>query len=384
VNRAAGSEAGVLPSDKWREGSGQTPLSFCLCRSSPPGVHVSFNKVPTIDQEKTPTNRTQLVGTAVLLGVVATLWGYEYGTHNQTEYVLAAERLLESGFLSSDFFTNTTTSFGPRSYFIQLVALLATVAPLPAVFFCLALAANATTSAVTALAGNNLFGSPLAGALAACMVLGLDTLRLGEAAYLTMPYLVQATLAMPLALCAIWAALRGHVVAAALASGIASLLHPVIGGGVGGVVLAASTTIIILTGIRHAASNSRSRMAIGSLILGWLVFISLFSLNVLPYASMGRIDSSELSHILVIFRAPHHYLPSSFPRRDYLYAASFLAATLLAWHTVSSHSAALREVWRVAQLMIGVVLLGCLGGYLFVEVTPTRSLIGWGSLAPRQ
>jgi hypothetical protein len=311
-----------------------------------------------------------LVAAALLIGGVATLWGYQYGTGNQTEYILAAERALDGNFLSRDFFSNTTASFGPRTYFTLLVASLGAILPLPVVFFLFAVATNAATSLVTALAGRELFGSSRAGVLGACMVMSLDTLRLGDAARLASPSLLQATLAIPLLLCAIWASLRSRPLLCGVFAGVASVLHPLVGGEAGAVALVACTIMIVAQHVRGGTPGPVAPLR--DVVLGWVALIALMSLSLLPYARMERIGSPEFIHILAHFRAPHHYLPSSFPRRSYLEAASFVGAALFAWYAASKRMASLHSIAATAAITTGLVLLACLGGYLFVEVVPTR------------
>jgi hypothetical protein len=311
-----------------------------------------------------------LVTAAVLIAAISTLWNYQYGTENQTEYVLAAERALDSGFLSRDFFTNTTQSFGPRFYFIALLAALGAVAPLPAVFFFLALASNVAISVVTALVGCDIFGSRYAGMLASGMVMSLDTLRLADAATLGSPGLYQATVAMPWVLAAVWAGLRGRLPICGLLAGVGSVLHPIVGFVTGALVLAVAT----LTGpFQRDRRNAEAPFArLGQVGLAWLALITLASLSFVPYTRTQRLEPAQFVQILAHFRAPHHYLPSTFPVPHYVQAACFVTATLLSWYRIAKWRASLRGVALTVTLITAGVLLACLGGYLFVEVLPSR------------
>ena len=125
---------------------------------------------------------------SVLIGLMATLWGYRYGDGNQIEQLPIVMRALNPAYLPNDFFTNATQDFGPRALFADFVAGLARgvtrlqskdpasqgQAALPGVYLGLTILANAAIAFITARMGRDLFdGSELAGLAAAAAVMTL-------------------------------------------------------------------------------------------------------------------------------------------------------------------------------------------------------------------
>ena len=325
--------------------------------------------MPSHDTESSPL--VYLVLAALLIGVLSTLWGYEYGIGNQTEYVLMVERALDSDFLARDFFTNTTSHFGPRSYFTLIMASVAALTSVPTAFFLLALVSNIGTSLITALAVRDFFGkSETAGLLASCMVMSLDTLHLGGASTLAWPYLLMATFATPLVLGSLWAGFLGRLKSCAFLAGIASIIHPLVGLGAGCIILGSASLVEFLGGLRQRFTIGLTSLA--RVISAWLILVLIAAVNVLPYyLNAERIPTIHFIDILARYRNPDHYLPSTFPISWYIEGACFLAATLLSWGMLRRHRQ-FRPIAECAFLVIAIVLLACLGGYLFVEIIPTR------------
>jgi hypothetical protein len=77
-----------------------------------------------------------------LLGLMATVLGYRFGFGNQIEQLPLVMRALDASYLTNDFYVESASGFGPRFYYVHLVAGLARVAPLPVVFFGLTLVVN--------------------------------------------------------------------------------------------------------------------------------------------------------------------------------------------------------------------------------------------------
>jgi len=90
----------------------------------------------------------------------------------------------------------------------------------------------------------------------------------------------------------------------------------------------------------------------------------------MPEISQTRINSDLFIHIIAFFRHPHHYVPSTFGWVEFFYAALFLSSTICILFLMR------KDIKRQYTLMIGligcVILLLCIGGYVFVEVFPSR------------
>ena len=127
---------------------------------------------------------------AILIGSMATIWGYRYGDGNQIEQLPIVMRAIDPSFLINDFFTNATQAFGPRTFFAAFVAFITRLVSephglltpatfqvaLPAVYLGLTVLGNIGIAFVTARVGRDLFdGSDLAGLISAAAVMTLKT-----------------------------------------------------------------------------------------------------------------------------------------------------------------------------------------------------------------
>jgi hypothetical protein len=307
---------------------------------------------------------------SVLIGAAPTFLGYSFGSGDQIEQLPIVMRAMDSSFLVNDFFTNVSSTFGPRFFFAHFVALLGRVAPLPVVYFALTILSNIFVALVTVYAARDLFGgNNLAGILASSLVMGLRGFNLGSATDLFSTSLVPTSLAMPLIILSMWTMFRHRPVLSMLSAGLATLFHPLLGLETGGILWINSLCIEVIFG-RVKGQDFRRRF--GSLLVALFVLSIFAALFLIPYISAEYIYPDQFIKVLAHLRHPHHYLPSTFGLLSYLEAIGFLSASFLAWHwwrkmpaTSSSHA---RQILFVA----GIVLFLCLGGYVFVEIVPTR------------
>ena len=303
---------------------------------------------------------------AIFMGFTFTLIHYHYGTDNQVEQLPIVYRVINPSFLLNDFFVNATASFGPRFYFAHFMALLAAFMPLPWVYLGLTAFANVLVAVISFLFGRELFKNDLAGALAACVVMGVEGFDLGQAAYVRLNTLIPATLIMPLILLSIWAAIRQQPVLAAGLAGLASLIHPVLGLETGAIAL----LMVVVSGFlcRHEAGRG---FRPASALAGGIVLIALGAITIVPYESLPRISSSQFIQIVAYFRHPHHYVPSTWGWAGYLEVLSFLIAASFAW-IEWQRSYGPPRIQTTSILVLGLtILLLCIGGYIFVELIPS-------------
>ncbi len=327
---------------------------------------------------------------AVLIGSMATIWGYRYGDGNQIEQLPIVMRAIDPSYLVNDFFTNATQGFGPRSFFAIFVATitrlfsshhgLTTAATfevgLPAVYLGLTILGNIGISFVTSRAARDLFdGSDLAGLIAAAAVMTLKTFWVGYSNIIYDYFLEPAHLAMPFLLLAVWAGLRRQPLWCALAATVAALFHPLMGLETGALMLG----IILLDSAWQrffrpmtGDGNYQPRHFWAQFGLGGLVFAGVAAAILVPYVAGTHIAAGQFIQILAFFRHPHHYIPSTFGVWQFLQAFVFLLPTGIAAYYGVQNSIKLQSIFsRSAALVITLVLLS-LGGYLFVEVFPSR------------
>ena len=327
---------------------------------------------------------------SVLIGLMATLWGYRYGDGNQIEQLPIVMRAINPAYLTNDFFTNATQDFGPRALFADFVAWLARSvtalhgqnpatqgqSALPGVYLGLTILANAAIAFITARFGRDLFdGSDMAGLVSAAAVMTLKSFWLGYSNIIYDYFLEPAHLAMPFILLSIWAGLRQRPAACILAAGVATLMHPLMGLETGALmlgVMAANAARLSLNRVQpslKAESASSSWVRLG---LSGLAFGGFAALILAPYAKEPQIADSLFIQILALFRHPHHYVPSSFGGWQYLQALAFLIPVGIAWFYGVKRAARLKSIsFPLLTLAVFLGLL-CLGGYLFVEVFPSR------------
>jgi hypothetical protein len=305
--------------------------------------------------------------------VVSTVIGYRFGFGNQTEQFPLVLRYLDPGYLTRDFFVETGSAFGPRFYYAKTLALLCHLAPLPMVVFALVLAVNAGIAFVTYRAAREVLREGrLTGWVAAVLALSVASFQLGAVTDIRFMDFQPGSMAIPWALASLWMALTGKPVKAGAFASFASVWHPLYGVETGALALlaAAAHAVLSLEGERTKAAWLRALRGpvLGGVVLG----VSVFVLWALP--GLGEkheeLTTAEVIHILARFRAPHHYGPSTFPRKEYLAFLAFTAAAALAFHGFWSDAGRRRRDLAFLAPPLAISL-ACACGYLFVEVWPT-------------
>jgi len=329
--------------------------------------------------EKALTGRSRswwgIVLLSLLAGVMITCQGYSFGSGNQADHLPTILRAMDGTYLRNDFFVNSMGGFAGRYFYFQLLAVSGRIVSLAYAFLALTFASNIATALVTGLAARDLFGE-WAAPIAICIVMAVDGIGLGEATSLRGSQLNPQTFIVPLLILTLWAAMRGQAVLCGLAAGIAALFQPLLGLETGAVALAALTVQWLLA--RKSAVSPESPLRVSRLLVGGAIFVLFAALVLAPYwSSGGRLATEQFIQIAAEFRNPHHYIPSAFPAGDYRHAAAFIIAAGIAWQWLRGSRGASRRALTIAALIVGFILLLCAGGYVFVEVIPTRL---WTSL----
>lgn len=307
------------------------------------------------------------------IGVIGTSLGYKFGVSNHIEQLPMVFRAIDSSFLSNDFFTNSTAGFGPRFYYVEFIALLARFWPLVSVFLILLIFSNTAIALISALMARDLFnGSNIVAIFAAGSIISLRTFGLGWRGAIPSTVLIPDALAMPLLLLSIWMGLKNRPIASAVSAGIASLLHPVLGLEIGALMVL-TLGVETVHGLRTGRSSS-DRNHLPSMLVAVVILIGFSALYFVPYLSSEQIGTEELVRIYANFRHPHHLLPSTLSRGEYLDAIAFIVASGMAWLFWRRSSLA-QTKWPVMNrilILTVLVMVLCIGGYLFVEVVPSR------------
>ena len=175
---------------------------------------------------------------SVFCGIIATLWNYSYGFGNHIEQLPILKRAIDSSYLINDFFTNATSGFGPRYYFINSVAWLSNFFSVPAIYFVFTLTSNILVSIISYFFSRDIFNnSKLAGILASMFVMSISTVEIGALPELFLKSLLPSSIALPLVLLSFLNAIRGYPILIGVFTGTASIIHPILGIGSGCILL---------------------------------------------------------------------------------------------------------------------------------------------------
>lgn len=312
-----------------------------------------------------------LIVFSVLAGTLATFTlGYNFGINNHVELLLPILRQLDPGFCPGDFAVNATSGYEVRFYFSWMCALLARILSLPGAMLALALVQNVGMALVTALAARDMHGRATAAPLAAAaLVLAVESIQLGQAGFLRQPYGWPAVFGLVWALAALWQGLRLRPWVALGFAMVAALFHPLVGLETGGIGLGICGISALCAGALDGAS--RRKMALRSaLALGGLILFALLVWG--PVQEQDGMTVKQFIDVYARFRVPHHVLPSYFPGRDYGFMLAFLVASGISWHWWRRSPGADSRWVRGIPIGSAMVLALLLGGWIFIEVLPSR------------
>lgn len=294
----------------------------------------------------------------VLLALLPIL-GYQFGVGNQIEQFSLVERVLDPGFIAGDFFVDSSVGFGPRFYFVRVVAALASVTSLPVAVLLLALVTNFALAVVTWAAARTLLSATrLGGALAATLAITNAGFALGLAAFLRFDSFQPANVAIALGLAGVLLLLtRGRGVACAVLFTLASMMHPLIGAELSA--LGFGSAIVI-------GPSDRRRHLVWPAGLTALLTVAVWAGPRLFFPAPAQ-PPADLFGIMATFRAPHHYLAGSFPVSHYLAFGVFLAGIVVLGRRHVRDRGWTTTTGALALMTLGVLLL-CLGSAFFVDV----------------
>lgn len=300
----------------------------------------------------------------ILFGIIATVISYYgYGLSDQVEQLPQVLRHMDPGYLSDDFFVNSTFNTPARGYYSKIIAFISgSEAHLPYVAFSLVLLSNIAVSLVTYRLSRQLHNdSDMAGVYAAATVMIARTFGFGFNSAIYFRYLVPFTLAFPLTAGATLAFLNRRAVWGTILCMMAIAVHPLSGIELGALLL---SVFIFSSAYRREPLRAFVPIAPACLAALILFFLTLYG-N--PFAS-NFLSTSRFIYILAYFRHPHHYLLRAFQLQDVLYACLFLLSLLMAYAYTQRHQ---RNNVFVTILLVSLPALSVCG-YVFVELLPSR------------
>ncbi len=313
---------------------------------------------------------------AIFVGSLATfINGYKYGLGNHLGQIPIVLRLLDSMYLAKDFYVNTNSGFGPIFYYSRLLAFLGTYCPLPIVYLFLTWLSNISVCFITCIVARNLFaGSNFTAMIAGALVMSVASIDLGRASMLFDSYLTPQILAMPFALLALWAGIKQRPLVCVMLSAFSGLIHPLVGILSGMIGLSTiGVSILFKYGSENGITFQDTSKKILKLFLGMFI-LGLFTLLfwIIPQKGNVSIDSARFISIHAYFRHPHHYVPSTFERSDYIRTICFLFIFAVSWKWWYDDISTDKALARRLLITIIIVLVFFIGGYIFVEIFPSR------------
>jgi len=273
-------------------------------------------------------------------------------------------------FAPGDFFVDASGHFGPRVYYKTLVAALAHVLGFPLTAFLLNWLSNLVVAIVTYVAGIRLFRSgALTALVAVALAMAIYTIEPGRGTRLPSNLLQPANLALGWALAALLLGLLGRPFWALVLGGATAVLHPLIGVEIAMLAGVAATAGLLLNRTEpHGRIKTLAALIAGSVVCTGIV--GAFWLA--DYGSTRAIDAGDFIRIYAEFRAPHHFIPSTWSLTTHVFTGLFVLATFGAWWTWFRETACDRDV-AARMLAVLIVTLGLFaGGYVFVEIWPSR------------
>ena len=296
---------------------------------------------------------------AVLL--IYLLWrGYVFGYGDQDEVIPYLLHLLDPDLLAKDWFVDYQTNhFGPRTIFVWLCYPLAQLLGISTTFLTLFLISFfATAGALHTLAWDLTRDRIAAAASVLAILVCTPKFTLGGNDLIT-HMLTPSMPAWSLALWSLVMCYRGRPVFSATLAGIAAWPQALVGLQIG-----------ILIGLLLVWQRSRSAWKF-ALVFGLASLPALGPLIVQQLSPVG--DEGNLFYTLFAFRAPHHYLPSSFTGISAVGFTLIGIGGLASIHQLQHVLAPEGGQW-VKRILV-VVGAACLVGFFCAEVVPVTSVV---------
>lgn len=307
------------------------------------------------------------VWTSIFFGILATLVNYHFGGNDHIEQLPIIYRTNDPTYLTSDFFTNSSSGFSPRFYYAQLISLLSNFIGIPWLFFWGTLLSNCITSMLTFLIGKKVFNDANSGIIASALVMFSPTIALGGDQVFYASLFTPTTLAFPLILLSFYFLLQKRIMLSVIITGIVSLIHVLIG-------LEYGLLFLSIYLIHEFLEHGGLKKIFLRFSLFLILILILFLLpNLIPhFNNKTTIDSSLFIEILANFRHPHHYLLSkimTMKEIGRLVLILLMIPLLLGDWRKRTQSLFYQRTFQVTSVLLSIALLL---GWVFVELIPSK------------
>jgi hypothetical protein len=331
------------------------------------------------ENEGTGLKRSHVLAFIIAATLVATFHtGVRFAVIDQQAQLPVIYRQLDPTLFSRDFMYQANSAFGPRYFVNLLFAFLARLFPMEPLTLAGVLLINFLILWITYRVAAELFSASKLTPLLSVVLVGAMGNSLFPLAPLITAELDPRAMGMPLALLALWLALRNWPIWCSVVALIGSLIHPL---------LLMNTMAIALIGMglrwivgivtRGRVGSEKPGRDFLFLAAGGALFgVVSYFLWMVGYDISG-LDSKTLFE-LTQFRTPRSYLMWNFwgPKPFILFVVFTLGAvwSWLWWHHNSSDER--REAFTVLGMIIGTGFM-LAGAVIFVEFIPVRT---WLSL----
>ena len=309
----------------------------------------------------------------VFVGTITTIVGYHFGTSNHTEELPKVFRLLDQRYLAQDYFVNATAGFEPRYFYSRFLALFGAYIRLPVLYLLLTWIVNVAVTLITYLISRDFFrGSNFVAMIACTLVMSVASISPGAEASLFAKMLIPMYLAMPFCLLSIWAGIKRRPIICGSLSLFASLIHPLVGGMSGMIGLGTMGISILFDFYQGINANYGKMMIEMAKVIIVAVILGLYTFFVWVVPQKTFLEPRQFIDLLANFRAPHHYIPITFGLHKYITTIAFLFGFAISWKWWHEDPLSDKRVARDLLTVIIIVLGLFVGGYIFVEIFPTR------------
>ena len=300
---------------------------------------------------------------------------YAFGLSDTIDHLPIIYRYIDSSYLMNDFRVNISELFGPRYYYSHFVAFLGKAVPMPIVFVSMTFIINVIIAASTYSMTSSIFkGSRFAPLLATTAVMTVNPFH--GMGWLVLYYLKPAFLTRAIVYVSLCAAVKKRVVLSISLACLSAFFHPTLG-------LDAAAFYLLFSGARTLLDYKQHPLIgfkkiytvfrphlIATTIL--IVYVCLFW--VIPY-KISLIDTklaTEKFLEITLFRSERTIVPSTFSPSFYYGAIGFLLIFACSWILWYRQESTDKNMALSLLILIVSILLFCLGGYIFIEIYPTR------------
>ena len=330
-------------------------------RSASPRAVFSARHVEARGTERPPL--FVLLGTFLLF-----FWrfGYAYAARDQDEFLPYLLHRLDPSLFASDWFVQTQTAFNVRMYFVLALQPLAEIFPLWLVMATVYAAAwLAIVHGLYRLAFT-FTPDPLAASLATVLTLVATWMWTLGGNDLVYDILASELVAWALVLPALRLFFSRRWIFSGALLGAASLMQPL-----AGLLTAGALAGVLLFDLFQPSRQAQTLQALLRLI-GTFALCAAPILIPLAFQQSAEAEPAARSpsafYILAVFRAPHHYLPTTFPWADYAQFSVLLAAGLFALRQMQG-AKRFRHARFIYRFLFIVTLVG-LGTFVFTTLWP--------------